>query len=72
MLNVAKEMGADALVTGHYARRIGGTKNAKLFKALDKEKDQSYFLFSTTKLRFWLGNKVPRIVREYFPRNGGT
>lgn len=73
MLNTAKEMEADALVTGHYARRIGGTKNAKLFKALDKEKDQSYFLFSTTKtqldyLRFPLGEYTKKEVRKIAKR----
>jgi len=69
MLKFAKKMSADALVTGHYARRIGGLKNAKLYKALDNNKDQSYFLFSTTQdqldyLRFPLGEYTKKEVRE--------
>ena len=69
MLNVAKKMKADALVTGHYVRRLGGQKNAKLYKALDSERDQSYFLFSTTQsqldyLRFPLGGYTKEEVRK--------
>ena len=68
MLKFAKKMNADALVTGHYARRMGGLKNAKLYKAIDKKKDQSYFLFSTTQsqldyLRFPLGEYTKNEVR---------
>ena len=40
------------LVTGHYVKRIGSHKNAKLFKAKDEKKDQSYFLFATLKDQF--------------------
>ena len=69
MLKFAKKMNADALVTGHYARRIGGLKNAKLYKALDNKRDQSYFLFSTTQdqldyLRFPLGEYTKTEVRK--------
>ena len=61
LLNEAKKNNADALVTGHYARRIGDRKNSKLYKAIDKKKDQSYFLFATLKdqldyVRFPLGD----------------
>ncbi len=41
----AKELGADYIATGHYARNI----NQKLFEGVDKEKDQSYFLWTLTK-----------------------
>lgn len=39
-LNFAKEQGAELIATGHYAKRVGN----KLYKALDKNKDQTYFL----------------------------
>ncbi len=69
MLNAAKRMNADALVTGHYARRIGSLNNAKLYRAKDKDKDQTYFLFATTKdqlnyLRFPLGDYTKVEVRK--------
>ena len=69
LLNEAKNKNADALVTGHYARRIGKLNNAKLYKAKDDSKDQSYFLFSTTKdqldyLRFPLGNYLKTEIRK--------
>ena len=49
LLNEAKKQNADALITGHYVRRVGGIKNSLMFKAKDYSKDQSYFLFATTK-----------------------
>ena len=45
LLNEAKKIGADALVTGHYAIRKGSTNNASLHKAKDFLKDQSFFPF---------------------------
>ena len=61
LLNEAKKLNADTLVTGHYVRRSKDIFNAKLFKAKDEKKDQSYFLFATLQeqldfLRFPLGN----------------
>ena len=69
LLNLAKEQKADALITGHYVRRIGGKKNAKMYKAIDTKKDQSYFLFATTKeqldfLRFPIGEYFKSEIRE--------
>jgi len=60
LLATAKELGADALATGHYARRIEGAHGAELHRAVDETRDQSYFLFATTPaqldfLRFPLG-----------------
>jgi tRNA-specific 2-thiouridylase len=60
LLATAKELGADALATGHYVRRIAGPKGAELHRAVDDTRDQSYFLFATTRdqldyLRFPLG-----------------
>ena len=69
LLGEAKKMNADTLVTGHYVRRLGSEPNAKLFKAKDLTKDQSYFLFATRKdqlnyLRFPLGNYLKSEIRE--------
>jgi len=69
LLNESKKMNADTLVTGHYVRRIGGHSNAKLFKAKDEKKDQSYFLFATLKdqlnyVRFPLGNFLKSEIRD--------
>jgi tRNA-uridine 2-sulfurtransferase len=60
LLAMAKELGADALATGHYVRRIAGPQGAELHRAVDDTRDQSYFLFATTQeqldyLRFPLG-----------------
>lgn len=43
----SRELGADALVTGHYVRRGDGPCGAELLKGSDESRDQSYFLFST-------------------------
>ncbi|BBK42400.1 tRNA-specific 2-thiouridylase MnmA [Allostella vacuolata] len=60
MLDVARDLGADALATGHYVRRTVGPGGAELRQASDASRDQSYFLFATTPeqldfLRFPLG-----------------
>jgi len=60
LLETARELGAEALATGHYARRVAGTAGPELRRAADAAKDQSYFLFATTRaqldlLRFPLG-----------------
>lgn len=50
LYKVAKDLNADALVTGHYVQRFEGEDgNAYMHKAVDETKDQSYFLFATTK-----------------------
>jgi len=60
LLAVAKDLGADALATGHYVRRVMGPEGPELHRAADAARDQSYFLFATTReqlafLRFPLG-----------------
>ena len=60
LLAMAKELGGDALATGHYVRRVMGANGAELHRAVDDTRDQSYFLFATTRdqldfLRFPLG-----------------
>lgn len=60
LLGVARDLGAAALATGHYVRRVGGPAGPELHRAADASRDQSYFLFATTPeqlafLRFPLG-----------------
>lgn len=60
MLLMARDLGADALATGHYVQRVMGKNGAELHRAADPNRDQSYFLFTTTQeqldfLRFPLG-----------------
>jgi tRNA-specific 2-thiouridylase len=60
LLGVARDLGADALLTGHYVQRVDGPQGAELHRGRDPAKDQSYFLFATTpaqlaRLRFPLG-----------------
>lgn len=49
LLDTALELGADALATGHYIRRREGPAGPELARARDADRDQSYFLFSTTR-----------------------
>ncbi len=60
LFKYAKELKADALITGHYVARIEKEGQASMYRAKDHNRDQSYFLFSTTQeqldfLRFPLG-----------------
>ena len=61
LFKFSKELKADALVTGHYVLRRENNGTGAMYRAEDKERDQSYFLFSTTQqqldyLRFPLGS----------------
>ena len=65
----AKELKADALVTGHYVNRIQHNGEIGMYRALDLQRDQSYFLFTTTKeqlnfLRFPLGKLQKEQTRK--------
>ena len=60
LFKYAKDLKADALVTGHYVSRFQKNGHASMYRAKDQSRDQSYFLFSTTQeqldyLRFPLG-----------------
>lgn len=60
LLDTARDLGADALATGHYVRRRVGPDGPALHRALEPARDQSYFLFATTReqlafLRFPIG-----------------
>jgi tRNA-specific 2-thiouridylase len=68
LFRLARELGADALATGHYVRRVLGPEGAELHRAADPARDQSYFLFATTAaqldfLRFPLGGMPKPDVR---------
>ncbi|HEX7966579.1 MAG TPA: tRNA 2-thiouridine(34) synthase MnmA [Stellaceae bacterium] len=60
LMAVARDLGADALATGHYVRRVERRDGPELHRAAAESRDQSYFLFATTRaqldfLRFPLG-----------------
>lgn len=68
LLDVARDLGAEAMATGHYVRREVGAKGPELHRAADPARDQSYFLFATTAeqlayLRFPLGGLPKPAVR---------
>ena len=73
----AKELKADALVTGHYVSRVQVNGHANMYRAKDQNRDQSYFLFSTTQeqldyLRFPLGEidkSETRLIAEKLKLN---
>jgi tRNA-uridine 2-sulfurtransferase len=65
LLGTARDLGADCMATGHYIQRKVGAAGAELHCAADANRDQSYFLFSTTPeqldfLRFPLGHLVSK------------
>lgn len=69
LFQIARDLGADCLATGHYVRRVEGAHGAELHRAADPARDQSYFLFATTQaqldyLRFPLGGLPKPQVRE--------
>ncbi len=73
LLRTAKELGADCLATGHYIRRVDGPHGPELHRAADASRDQSYFLFATTReqldfLRFPLGGLPKTEVRALADR----
>ena len=68
LLETARELGADALATGHYVQRLDGPAGPELHRGADPARDQSYFLFRTTAeqldyLRFPLGGLEKPAVR---------
>ena len=74
LLETALDLGADMLVTGHYVQRLETPGGPILARAIDPDRDQSYFLFGITKeqleiLRFPVGGltkpEVRAIARKY-------
>ena len=73
LLGTARDLGAAALVTGHYVRRVAGAEGPELHRAADPARDQSYFLFATTAeqldfLRFPLGELPKQETRALAAR----
>tara|TARA_Y100000768_G_C23909291_1_gene649105 strand:- start:122 stop:1240 length:1119 start_codon:yes stop_codon:yes gene_type:complete len=65
----SKKLNADALVTGHYVKSITKNNKTEMYRAIDENRDQSYFLFNTTReqlnyLRFPLGGILKKDTRE--------
>ena len=74
LLETASDLGASALATGHYVRSAPGPHGWELYRGADKERDQSYFLFATTRkqlgfLRFPLGgldkDETRKLARDF-------
>ena len=69
LFNEAKKLNADALVTGHYVKSVTDNNITNMYRAIDENRDQSYFLFNTTReqlnfLRFPLGGMLKSETRE--------
>jgi tRNA-specific 2-thiouridylase len=69
LIAFARDLGADCLATGHYVRRVVAGDRVELHKGADPRRDQSYFLYGTTReqldfLRFPLGDLPKPRVRE--------
>ena len=77
LMDTARSLGAQALATGHYVRRVEGADGAELHAADDSGRDQSYFLFTTTAaqlnyLRFPIGGMEKSAVRAIAAELGLT
>jgi tRNA-specific 2-thiouridylase len=75
LLKMAKSLGAQGLCTGHYVRKVNKIDGAELLRGKDHNKDQSYFLFATTKLQldysyFPLGNQSKEETRKLASKYG--
>ncbi len=73
LLGIARDLGGAALATGHYVRREVGEDGVELHRAADAWRDQSYFLFATTRdqlafLRFPLGGLAKDETRRLAAR----
>ena len=65
----SKNLNADALITGHYVKSLTKNNTTNMYRAVDENRDQSYFLFNTTReqlnyLRFPLGGMLKSETRE--------
>ena len=69
LFEVSKDLKADALITGHYVKSVTSGNQTNMYRAIDENRDQSYFLFNTTReqlnyLRFPLGGMLKDETRE--------
>ncbi len=69
LFHESKKLNADALITGHYVKSITQNNETNMYRAVDENRDQSYFLFNTTReqlnyLRFPLGGMMKDKTRE--------
>ncbi len=69
LFDESKILNADALITGHYVKSITQNEETNMYRAIDENRDQSYFLFNTTReqlnyLRFPLGGMMKSETRE--------
>ena len=69
LFEVSKELNADAMITGHYVKSVTLENETSMYRAIDENRDQSYFLFNTTKdqlnyLRFPLGGMLKDETRN--------
>ena len=69
LFNESKHLNADALITGHYVKSITKNNETNMYRAIDHNRDQSYFLFNTTReqlnyLRFPLGGMLKDETRS--------
>ncbi|MDC3039676.1 tRNA 2-thiouridine(34) synthase MnmA [Candidatus Pelagibacter sp.] len=69
LFGVSKELKADALITGHYVKSVTNGSETNMYRAIDENRDQSYFLFNTTReqlnyLRFPLGGMLKDETRS--------
>ena len=69
LFDVSKDLKADAMITGHYVKSITSGEKTDMYRAIDENRDQSYFLFNTTRdqlnyLRFPLGGMLKDETRD--------
>ncbi len=69
LFEVSKDLKADALITGHYVKSITSGDETNMYRAIDENRDQSYFLFNTTReqlnyIRFPLGGMLKDETRS--------
>ena len=73
LFEVSKDLKADALITGHYVKSITTNNETNMYQAIDQNRDQSYFLFNTSRdqlnyLRFPLGGMLKDETRSIAKR----
>ena len=69
LFEFSKNLKADALITGHYVKSVTIGNQTNMYQAIDNKRDQSYFLFNTTRdqlnfIRFPLGGLMKKETRD--------